>query len=156
MRAILLIPVSLVLACKHEPPPPAELVAADVLCSDPKYDSHMDSKTALEVTVRVTVEGYLDIPRGMVTLCSRQSCPAALLPAPGAVAKKLSISLTNGDDPAQMKTLPDHYTESDLVVHTTDGRVVGVGAKVRVTGKRLGDVKSGSCQLIDVDRVDAL
>ena len=145
-----------VVACKSEPPPPAELVSASALCADPKYDSHMDPKTAEEITMRVTVEGYLDIPRRMFTLCSQRRCSADLLTSPGAHDKPLSISLAIGDDPAQMNAYPDHYTERDLVVHATGGRVIGVGAKVRVTGRRLGDVKSDSCQLVDVDRIDAL
>ena len=143
-------------ACKHAPPPPAPVVSADVLCADPRYDSHLDPETADEVMVRVAVEGYLDVPRGAVTLCSDKTCPAVLLAAPGATDKALSISLDLGDGPAQMKALPDHFTEHDLVVHTTDGKTVGVGAKVRVSGKQLGTVKEHSCQLVDVDRIDAL
>ena len=146
----------LLAACKHAPPPPAPVVSAAMLCSDPRYDSHLDPKTAEEVMVRVAVEGYLDIPRGMVTLCSDKTCPAVLLPAPGATDKGLSISLDLGDGPAEMKQLPDHFTEHDLVVHTTDGKTVGAGAKVRVSGKQLGSVKEHSGQLVDVDRIDAL
>ena len=156
MPRSLLVLVALLAACKHTPPPPAQVVAANVLCSDPKYDSHMDPKTAEQVMVRVAVEGYLDLPRGAVTLCSNETCPAALLPAPGATDKALSISIDLGDGPATMKAYPDSFTEKDLVVHTTDGKTVGAGAKVRVSGKQLGSVKEHSCQLVDVDRIDAL
>lgn len=155
MRGILLFVLPCILACKHEPPPPAELVAVDALCTDPKYDSHMDQKTALEVMPRVTVEGMLDIPRGIVTLCSQRSCQATLLPLPGSAAKPLMISLDIGDDPGQMNALPDHYAEKDLAIHATGGKILGVGAKVRVTGKRLGTTTT-SCSITNVDRVDAL
>lgn len=115
----------------------------------------MDTKTALKVTIRVSVEGYLDIPHRQVWLCNQYSCPAAPLRAPGGVNKALSISLPLGDEPARMKALPESFTERDLQVHATDGNVVGVGAKVRITGRKLGRVKEGDCQLVNVDRVDA-
>jgi hypothetical protein len=142
---------AMVVACK--PPELGELVTVEQLCSDPKYDSHEEK--GLAVKKRVTVEGYLDIPRGMVVLCGYGSCPASLLPTPDARDKAFSISLKVGRFAAQMKDLPDKFQEKDLVVHTTDGLAVGVGAKVRVTGSRLGTVKDKSCQLVDVDRVDA-
>ncbi len=151
-------------ACKQKPPPePAALVTCEQLCSDAKYDSYNDPKTALTVQKRVTVEGYLDLPHGTVVLCGYGTCPVSLVRSRGAKDEDFSVSLKTGSDPTQMKELPQKYSQQDLVVHTTDGRTVGVGAKVRVTGRRLGTTNDGSCklehkscQITEVDRIDAL
>src|SRR6185312_3444804 len=149
MRLLPLLPLVTVAACKHEPPPAAELVDINKLCTDHAYDEQGEAKK------RVTVEGYLDISRAMVTLCSQYTCDAELRSGPGSDARRVDLSINLGDDPGEMKKYPDGFTEKDLVVHATGGKVVGAGAKVRVTGQRLGSA-AGACSLVKIDRIDAM
>jgi len=146
---------ALLVACKHQPPPPAEAVAPEQLCTDPKYDSHDDPATAKEAMHRVAVEGTLDISRATVVLCSQWSCDIDLRYGAGSAARSLGLHVKLGDDANEMKALPDGFSEKDLVVHAGDGRTLGVGAKVRVTGYRIGTSK-GACGLTDVDGIEAL
>jgi hypothetical protein len=138
-------------ACKKDPGP-AESVTFATVC-DAKYDPTMEQ--GLDKTKRVAIEGYLDIPRGLFTMCS-DTCNLQLLEKPGVQDKSFRINLKVGDSENQMEKLPEKYSEKDLKVHTHDDKVVGVGARVRVTGGRLGKAADKTCQLVDVDKVEAL
>jgi hypothetical protein len=138
-------------SCKQDPGP-AESVTHATVC-DAKYDPVMEQ--GLDKTKRVAIEGYLDIPRGLFTMCS-DTCNVQLLEKPGVADKSFRVNLKVGDDENQMEKLPKEYAEKDLKVHTHDDKVVGVGAHVRVTGGRLGRASEKSCQLINVDKVEAL
>jgi hypothetical protein len=152
MRSPLFALVSLALLTACESKKPAEAVPFEEIC-DAKHDSKMEK--GLDVKKRVSVEGYLDIPRGMFTMCS-DTCSMQLLPEPKAVGKGLSVSFKIGTDDAQMKKLPDKYTETDLEVRAEGGKTVGAGDKVRVTGERLGSAAEKSCQIVNVDKVEKL
>ncbi len=135
--------------CKSEPPKPGEPVTFETLCTA-KYDATMEK--GLEVTKRVTLEGYLGAPRMLV--CS-STCNLYLYPTPDRKGDGIAISLTLGDDPNQLEELPDEYTEQDFKLHTNDGKVVGIGAKIRVTGGRLGTDGKKTCQLTGVDLIES-
>lgn len=138
-------------SCKKDPGP-AENVTHATVC-DPKYDPVMEKGD--DVMKRVAIEGYLDIPRGLFTMCS-DTCNVQLLEKAGAQDKSFRVSLKVGSDENQMEKLPKEYTEKDLKVHTHDDKVVGVGARVRVTGGRLGSSSDKTCQLVNVDKIEAL
>lgn len=114
---------------------------------------------------RVTIDGYVGL-LGSVMLCS-DTCSLDLYPTSkvGGMGG-ISFSVQVGTGKSQMAELPDHYSESDVKIETSDGTVVSTGGKVRVTGEVLGagDVPDGgsaadkatSCQLIKVDLIDHL
>jgi len=41
-------------------------------------------------------------------------------------------------------------------VHSEGGKILGAGAHVRLSGGRLGSKATQDCQLVDIDRIDAL
>ncbi|NUP08718.1 MAG: hypothetical protein HOW73_21935 [Polyangiaceae bacterium] len=140
-----------------DPPKPVEAVTFETVC-DAKYDPTMEK--GLSVTKLVSLEGYLDIPRGLFTMCS-DTCSVKLLPDEKAIKDKaqdkgISISLKIGKDEAQMEALPEKYEEDDLKIKATGGKKVGVGSKVRVTGERLGSASDKTCQIVNVGKIEAL
>lgn len=150
MRIIVLAALGLAfVGCKSEPPKPGEPVTFETVCSA-KYDSKEEK--GLSVTQRVTLEGYLGAPKMM--LCS-DTCSLRLYPTPDRKDGDLSISLKVGSDPNQLEELPKEFSEQDIKVHTNDGKVVGVGAKIRVTGGRLGTQADKTCQLVGVDLIES-
>jgi hypothetical protein len=113
----------------------------------------------LEVTKRVTIEGYLELV-GMFKHCS-DTCNVDLFSKPGATGKQIILSLKVGDDPNEMEMLPQKFSGMDLKVHTNDNKIVGTGAKVRVTGGRApvdgrGAPNREMCALWNVDLIEAL
>lgn len=152
MRSPLFFLAALSLLCACESKKPAEAVPFDEIC-DAKHDSKMEK--GLDVKKRVSIEGYIDIPRGMFTMCT-DTCSMQLLPEPKAVGKGLPVSFKIGSDESQMKKLPDKYTEDDLEVRAEGGKTVKAGDKVRVTGERLGSAADKTCQIVNVDKVEKL
>lgn len=149
MRYVVLFAAGLALiGCKTEPKP-GEAVTFETVC-DPRFDPTMDQ--GLSVTKRVTLEGYLGAPKMM--MCS-DTCSMNLYPTPAREGSMLSISLKVGDDENQMEELPKSFSETDVKVRTKDGKVLGVGAKIRVTGGRLGSKQDKSCQIIEIDLIEA-
>jgi hypothetical protein len=139
-------------ACKGKDPGPAEPVTFASFC-DAKYDPVMEKGD--NILKRVSIEGHIDMPRGLFTLCS-DTCNVKLLEKPGATANAISASVKVGTDENQMEALPKEYSEKDFKVHTNDGKVVGVGARVRLSGGRLGSAADKTCQLYGVDKIEAL
>ena len=137
--------------CKSAPAP-AEKVAFESVC-DARFDPVM--KQGLEEKKRVAVEGYLDATKGFMTLCS-DTCQLALYPDAAKQGAPLLVNLKVGDDDARMEELPKQFSVADVKVHAEGGKVVRAGAHVRVSGGRLGTKATNDCQLVDVDRVEAL
>jgi hypothetical protein len=131
----------LLLGCKSEPPKPGLRVALDQLCADKS-----------EPDARYTVEGYIAAPKMMV--CSSEDCSLNLYRTQAMDGDWISVSFAVGDDANQMSKLPEKFTPADVKLHTTDGKTLGIGAKVRVTAKRLGSPGEG-CQLIKTDLIEA-
>jgi hypothetical protein len=141
---LLFLAVVLITGC--EDPKPGEVVTFDTVCSD-KYAPDEANPTF----TRVTLEGYL-APPAMFTMCSHGSCSMDLKPTPDA-DKRMSIDLKSGGGKNHMETLPDKFSADDIKVTTHDGKTVGVGGKIRVTGKRLG--KGESCSIYKVDLIES-
>jgi hypothetical protein len=150
VRIIVLTVIALAsIGCKSEPPKPGEPVTFATVCTS-KYDSKEEK--GLSVTQRVTLEGYLGAPKMM--FCS-DTCSLRLYPTAERKDGDLSISLKVGTDPNQLEELPKEFSEQDIKVRTSDGKVVGVGAKIRVTGGRLGTQADKTCQLVSVDLIES-
>jgi hypothetical protein len=68
------------------------------------------------------------------TTCSLQTC-GLLLENPAKLSQKMTIFVTVGTNPNQMKPLPDPYTKSDIQVYLNDGSVAVVNYRIRITGR---------------------
>ncbi|MBK7579251.1 MAG: hypothetical protein IPI67_03510 [Myxococcales bacterium] len=135
-----------VVACKS--PEPGEPAAFAEVCG-PKFDPAPNGDLK-----RVSVEGYLGIPGGLFVMCS-DTCGMVLRANP-TDKEGLRVNLRVGGSKNQMEKLPKDFSEKDLSVTTAEGKTVGVGAKVRVTGGRLGGLEHKDCQLYKVDLIQAL
>jgi hypothetical protein len=138
-------------ACSKEKPQSGEPVTFQTFC-DARYDPTMVKGES--VMQRVTIEGYLR-PQKMFTLCSN-TCSLDLYSEPGGKGERITVSLLVGDDENQMAELPKEYSDKDIKIKTNGGRVVGVDAKVRLTGGRLGSAREHGCQLYHTDLIEAL
>jgi hypothetical protein len=136
-----------------EQPKPGVTVHFDDIC-DSVYDPVMEK--GLNVTKRVTIEGYVGMHPSMFKLCS-DTCDFDLYADPAGKGKRVNADVTLGSGKNQMEKLPKNFTPEDIKIHTQDGKVVGVGAKVRITGGRAptGD-KRETCGLWKVDLIEAL
>jgi hypothetical protein len=109
----------------------------------------------LDVMKRVAVEGYLAPSEGSFTLCG-STCDLRLMTSPGTEAGAVRVNFKVGTGNNEIEELGKEYSQSDIRVRAKDGRAVGVGARVRVTASRLGTVAENSCQLTNVELVEAL
>jgi hypothetical protein len=106
----------------------------------------MATSSAPPVPVEVTFDTIGNYPTGQLvilvgrialmsgTTCSLQTC-GLLLENPDKPSQKMTIFITVGTNPNQMKLLPDNYTKSDIQVYLNDGSVAVVYYRVRVTGR---------------------
>lgn len=80
---------------------------------------------------RIAIDGFLRLPEEL----NRKSGPVLrLYPTTAFSDKPIGVSTTTGDQPNQVAYLPKEYTDKDLKIKTSDGQVVPVGAKVRISG----------------------
>lgn len=143
---------NLLVSCKAAPREPAEQVAFAQLF-DTKFDPTWEKGDP--VYKRVTVEGYLDIPRGMFVV-SGATGDVVLWATADRSGKSITMYLKVGEGANQVSEYPDHYKDSDLKVHTADGKTLGVGAKVRVTASRGGSASDGTCSLTAIEAIKEL
>ncbi len=131
-------------ACGSKTPTePPTSVAIDSLCT-----------AQLREEQRVVVEGYLGL--GTLVSCGND-CHIDLWPSPeGAKEPYVSAYIPVGSGKNQMKRMTrEALTNRLLEVTSNEGAVLGVGAKVRVTGVRLAPGPSG-CAINKVERVEKL
>lgn len=130
-------------------PEPGEFVPLTELC-DVKHDPKIQGGS--EHLKRVTIEGYLDLPPGFFLMCS-DTCGMVIKATPDA-KDGVRINLRVGGGKNRMAKLPKKYTPADLKVTTNSGKEVGVGAKLRVTGGRLGTGGGNDCPIYNVDLIE--
>ena len=127
------------------PPSLGEEVSIDDLCKPANNDK------------RVSVSGYFS-SEGFLTLCSTQgskkTCSFSLRKSADQKEPSVTIHLVMGDGENQMKDLPEEFKSSDVQIKAVDGKVVGEGGHMKVTGKAL--IGEGSCQILDAERIDAI
>jgi len=141
--------VALCVGC--EPPKPGEPVTFDTVC-DAKYDPVMEK--GLHVTKKVALEGYL-VNRSSMKVCS-DTCDIDLYEKPEGKGRRVNIDVPVGDGKNQFERLPKNFKNEDVKLHTQDGKVVGVGAKVRVTGGRAPTGSRQTCALWAVTLIESL
>jgi len=128
------------------------MVTFQTVCTA-KY-AEIDGAADGPVYKRVTLEGYIGAPSMMV--CSSESCSVDLFPTAAAEGKGVGAYFKVGNGANEMSKLPDKFAPSDVKLHTNDGKVLGVGMKVRVTGQRMGSAGDPTvCAIDDVDLVEA-
>lgn len=150
MKRPILLAIALA-ACHHEPAKPGEVVTFQTVCTA-KY-AEIDGAADGPVYKRVTLEGYIGAPSMMV--CSDDSCSVDLYPTAAAQGKSVGAYLKVGNGANEMSKLPEKFEPSDVKLHTIDGKVLGVGAKVRVTGERMGSAGDPTvCAINDIDLVE--
>jgi hypothetical protein len=106
----------------------------------------MPTSTATPMPVEVTFDTIGNYPTGQQvilvgrialmssTTCGLQTC-GLLLENPAKPSQKMTIFVTVGTNPNQMKPLPDNYTKSDIQVYLNDGSVAVVNYRIRITGR---------------------
>jgi len=99
---------------------------------------------------RVTVQGRFS-SLSSSTLCSSTSCILYFEGVKGQGPKILIAGIHLGHGNNQMEPLPESYSDSDLKIHSVEGKIVGVGDEVLLTGwSSFGP--SGGCTL-DVELI---
>lgn len=142
----------LLVGCGSKPLPPAEAIAFADRC-DPRFDEQIVKGAS--VFKRVTLEGTLDIPRGMFVVC-RDTCEVSLHGQPDRSDPPFTMFVTVGEGENQASEYPETYSDADLKVHAVGGKTLGVGARVRVTGSRLGSKEDGVCALTHIEKIEAI
>jgi hypothetical protein len=104
-----------------------EPVKGETLDWDKIADNSMVGKT-------VTIEGYPELPMLMLDAEGRSTLNLhrRMNQYSGGM---IILSVKDGDDENTMKTLPDDYETSDLLIHDMKGQNAVYGDKIRVTGK---------------------
>ena len=145
MRSDWLVPWAFVVALGCGPAAEGEKVSITQLCKPA-----MSGK-------RVSVPGYFTA-EGLLTMCSSRggtkTCSFRLRDSAGNPKPDIGIGLKIGGGESEMQELPEGFKSSDIKIKTVGGKVVGGRAHIQVTGKAL--VAEQSCQIIDIDRIDAL
>jgi hypothetical protein len=114
---------ALVAACTSGPPTTGELKTLDAVC-----DRSLEGK-------RVAVEGYLLLPDRFLE--ARGGSPSAPLIIRGSSqpgGTEIFVWMPYGDGPNSMGTVGSRYTQEDLKLRTTDGKLVGYRDKLRISG----------------------
>jgi hypothetical protein len=140
LKAVLVC-VAILVACKSEPKP-GPLVTFETACDG--LNENLTEKR------RATIDGYLGAPKMM--LCS-DSCSLNLYPTSKLEGDFMGVSFKVGDGANELSKLTNKFSPTDIKVHTNDGKTVGVGAKIRVSGDALGSKKS--CSIVGIDLVEA-
>jgi len=118
--AALMFVALMIASCSYGPPTAGELRDFDAVC-----DKANSGK-------RIAVEGYLRFPDKFT---GDQSVVLRLYKEGDFKGTPIGVQTRAGSQANQLELPPSRYTDKDLRVHLADGSVVGVGTKVRVSGK---------------------
>jgi hypothetical protein len=81
---------------------------------------------------RVSVQGYLILPESFT---GDDSVVLRLHETDAFGGTPVGVQINFGTGANQVEMVPTEYSDDDLKVHLSDGRVVGFGEKVKVSGK---------------------
>ncbi len=116
----------------------------------------LPSSTPTPAPVEVTFDSLGDYETGrLVTLigrlvltnnvhCRNDEC-GLLLENPDNTSQKITIFIMAGDEPNQLKPVPETYTKSDIKVRLDDGTYALVGYRLRVTGRVCKTTDGDAC-----------
>lgn len=122
------------------------------------------SPTPTPLPVEVTFESIGDVDTGELVIlvgrlvltknirCVNSVC-GLLLENPADTAQKITIFILAGDEPNQLKPVPEKYSKGDIKVRMDDGSYALVGYRLRVTG-RVCETTSGNPCLESIRKVE--
>ncbi len=120
-------------------------------CSSPKPFEIKDV-CAQPVGTKVITQGYLSLPKtidtiqltkgGAITAVGYQIFLMTKADASGD-AVKVTIWTTTKSEPNKIKPFSQNYTWNDLLVYTDDGKEIGAGKVIKITGENVADAKTG-------------
>ena len=125
----------LLVGCSSEPP---IYVLATDLCNE-KYKNKI-----------IITEGLILLPSSFYTMNGSVTMSLGVEKTHEKIPS-LSIK-TWGDKKNIMEPLNDGYTENDVIIYDDNGKIIPLGAKVRVTGKLAGGSKTW-CEVY-VDKIE--
>jgi hypothetical protein len=100
-----------------------------------EYDTLEEVCEAAESSERVKVSGVLKLPTTVVEHDNRYR--VLLVSALDQDKPAMTLMIKRGNGKNRMERLQEGYTYDDLIVHTADGRTVGHGDRVTISGKHL-------------------
>lgn len=120
-------------------------------CSSPKPFEIKDVCAQPEGTA-VIIQGYVSLPKtidtiqltkgGAITAVGYQLFLMTKADASGDSVKATFWTTTKAE-PNKIKAFSQNYTWNDLLVYTDDGKEVGAGKVVKITGETVADSKTG-------------
>jgi hypothetical protein len=81
---------------------------------------------------RIAVTGYLRFPDSFT---ASDSVVLRLYEKDDYAGQPIGVQINFGDQPNQVATVGDNFTDKDLNVHLASGQVAGYGTPVKVSGK---------------------
>ena len=100
-----------------------------------------DTLAAVEDDTHVLMVGRLAMMSS--TICDYKC--GLLLENPNNTNQNIIIFVTIGDNPNQMKALPDNYTKGDIQITLDDGTLAYVGYRLKVTGSKCTTTEGNPC-----------
>lgn len=111
------------ISCSSDGPPTVgELKAFPTVC-----DKTNDGK-------RMAVTGYLELPSTIKKREEEVSVSLWLFEDNTYKGLPIRVAVETGDTPNHLEKLPVTYSRNDMKLHLSDGKVVGYGTKVKVSG----------------------
>ena len=84
--------------------------------------------------------------------CRNNEC-GLLLENPDNTSQKITIFIIAGDEPNQLKPVPETYTKADIKVRLDDGTYALVGYRLRLTGRVCKTTDGDPC-IDDIRKVE--
>jgi uncharacterized RDD family membrane protein YckC len=120
--------------------------------------------SATPTPVEVTFDSINDYPTGSpvtlvgrIVLVSQIKCKNGIcglvLENPANTSQTISIFLMAGDEPNQLKPVPETYTKDDIQVRLDDGSYAPVGYRIRVTGIVCKTTTDNAC-ISDITKIE--
>lgn len=121
-------------------------------CGAPPKAFEIKDVCAQTPDTSVILQGYLSLPKtidtiqltkgGRITEVGYQIFLMTKTDATGD-AVKVTIWTTNKGEPNKIKAFSNGYSWNDLLVYTNDGKEIGAGKLIKVTGTTVSDAKTG-------------
>ena len=139
ISALALLGLVALAGCAKSAPEPGKTVSIESACNEADG-------------TRIRATGTLRYRRGLLSFCSsyggKKTCDLALYataespgdwsplkPNQGPELAQLKLSVPVGDQPGEMKDLPEKFSAQDVAVHVPGGAAASEGSKLTVDGK---------------------
>lgn len=106
------------------------------------------SEACVEDDRWVSVEGVLALGNqtNCETIGDMEQCHILLL-NPDNPNDAITVTIETGSEADRMSTIPDNYTDADLVVRDHAGTTLGAGSRARVIGPASNDEAAYDCRI---------